>query len=42
MPFLAASGPEMERWGLSGLAEPELQLGGLAALGEGTGGPEQG
>lgn len=34
--------PEMERWQLSALAEPELEPGGLAALGEGTGRPEQG
>lgn len=32
----------MERWGLPGLAEPELELGGMAELGEGTGRPEQG
>lgn len=38
----AASGPEMERWQLSGLAEPELERGGLAALGEGAGRPWRG
>lgn len=41
-PLRAASGPEMERWQRSELAEPELEPGGLAALGEGTGRPEQG
>lgn len=38
LPRLYALPPEQRRrdWGLSGLAEPELELGGLAALGEGT------
>lgn len=38
LPRLSALPPEQRRrdWGLSGLVEPELELGGLAALGEGT------
>lgn len=40
--FLSCMWTRDGEMGVSGLAEPEVELGGLAVLGEGTGGPEQG